>query len=217
MLRIGVLVLLLALASSSDAWSRAWSYHYNPAPVKTSTPTPVSSSEATPVTAPHSSTAQLLKETIVSDLAARVRRANVAGEATSTSDTESRRIISLLATFDKMDSTDDLRVLTELSDYYLGKDAEAVYDCVLLRKGSTLTPYIKQAIDQASTDCVRKLGASFGNPSQALGGHALCVTSFERNAHLNLLAAEIDAGKSCSDGQLIALVRETSPSSPNEP
>jgi len=214
-LRIGLLVLLLALVSPRVAWPRAWSYHYHPEATETPTSTPVSSGEATPVTTPRLSTAPLLKQTIVSDLAARVSRVNAAEQAASY--TERRRIVSLLATFDKMGSTDDLRVLTQLSEYYLGEDAEAVYDCILLRKGSTLTPYIRQAIAQQSTECVHELGASFEKPSQALGGHALCVTSVERSAHLNLLAAEIDSAKSCSDRQLAALVGVNRSFPPGEP
>jgi hypothetical protein len=213
-LRLALLVVLLALVSPTVAWPRAWSYHYRPE-TATPSPTPTSPGEATPAAAPQVSTARLLRQTIVSDLAARVREVSAGGQAASYA--ESRRIISLLAAFDKMGSADDLRVLTQLSDYYLGQDAEAVYDCVLLRKGATLTPYIRQAIDHPSMDCVRELGPSFEKPSQALGGHALCVTSLERNSHLNLLATEIDSAKSCADRQLAVLVRETRPFPSSEP
>lgn len=100
-----------------------------------------------------------------------------------------------------------------MSGYYLGLRGEELYDCLSLRKGRTIGPYLKQYLHKGNTECSQELGSSFTRPSDALGGHALCLTDQQQTAHLTRLMAEIDSRKKCLDSELTAITAKPAASS----
>jgi hypothetical protein len=175
--RVAFLTIVLLLVGLGAASPRSWSYHYNPESAA-------------------SSTAQVLKQAIIAELA---RDATTPNETSASGNT---RIVGLLAGFDRMNSTDDLRALADLSGYFLGIPAETLYDCLALRKGPALKPYLAQAPPQSAAACEHE---GFLRPNAALGGRAICVTSSDQAAHVTALIDEIDAGRSCSNTRFATL------------
>ena len=209
-----MLVFLLVAISVSPAFARAWSYHYEP---KTPNPSPAASAteasitQATPVPAEQLSTAQLLKRAIVSDLAL-FTQAHTARSDKAYTDL-SEYVVRRLSLFDPLDSPTALQVFAGLSGYYLGARGEELYDCLSLRKGKALKPYLEQYIHNGNAECSKELGQSFTKPSIALGGYAICPSDQQQKAHLAALIAEIDSARKCSDSDLAADSAGPSPSS----
>ena len=122
-------------------------------------------------------------------------------------------MVRQLSSFDPLDSPEALGVFADLSGYYLGARAEKLYNCLSLRKGKALEPYMEQYLSNGNTECSQELGQSFTKPSDALGGYALCPSGEQQKAHLANLIAEIDSAKKCSDSDLAAAIASPQASS----
>jgi hypothetical protein len=195
--RLVLLIAVLASAESPLALARSWSYHYH-ARVESPAPSP----SPTALAPPRLSTAQLLKQTIVSDLAIYVAQPSLSGPPDTG---QIAYITGRLSLFDRMDTPDALEVLAGLSGYYLGAPAEQLYDCLCLRKGLALKPYLEQLLRSGNPECLRRFGSAFQTPSPALDEHAFCPNDQQLTDHLTKLIGEIDAAKPCSDSDFAAL------------
>jgi hypothetical protein len=198
----------------SVTFARPWSYHYKPITPKPSpaaSPAEASIMQAIPAPADQLSTARLLKRTIVSNLALFTQ------EHTGRSDKAyadlSEYMVHQLSLFDPLDSPEALGVFADLNGYYLSARGEELYDCLSLRKGKALEPYLEQYLRNGNAECPQELGQSFTKPSDALGGYALCPSGQQQKAHLAALIAEIDSAKKCSDSELAAAIAGPRPSS----
>jgi hypothetical protein len=191
---------LLSLVDIGAALARSWSYHYVPR-----TPKPSPEAAATPASArvEKLSTARLLKQAIVSDLAIFTQE-RVGSDMAPTDHSE--YVVSRLALFDPMGSPEALGVLASLSGYYLGARGEKLYDCLALRKGKALEPLLEQYLHNGNPECLRELGQSFAKPSNAWDGYALCLTDQQQRDHLTRLIAEIDTAKPCPDSEFAPIV-----------
>jgi len=195
-----VVLCLLSFVDVSAALARSWSYHYVPR-----TPKPSPEAAATPASVPAEqlSTARLLKQAIVFDLAISIQE-RVGSDKAHTDHSE--YVVSRLALFDPMGSPEALSVLASLSGYYVGARGEKLYDCLVLRKGKALKTLLEQYLDNGNPECLRELGQSFAKPSNALGGYALCPSDQRQRDHLTRLIAEIDTAKSCPDSEFASIV-----------
>jgi hypothetical protein len=157
------------------------------------------------------SSARLLKQAIISDLAFFiVEQSSRPDKAYAEHSTD---LIQRLSLFDRLDSPAALEEFASLDGYYLGAPGEELFDCLALRKGRALKPYLEQSLYSGNAECSQKLGQSFTKPSDVLGGYALCATDQQQKAHLRILIGEIDAAKTCSDNDLAAIAasRRSSP------
>jgi hypothetical protein len=197
-------VFWLATFGVSPAFARAWSYHYKPInsqPSPSASASEASITQATPAPAQQLSTAQLLKRAIISDLVLLVQEQN--GGRPHKAE-RSEYLIRQLSGFDRLSSPGALEVFAGLSGYYLGARGEDLYDCLSLRKGKALEPYLEQYVHSDDAECSQKLRQSFTKPNDALGGYALCPSGQQQKAHLTALIAKIDSAKPCSDSDLAA-------------
>jgi hypothetical protein len=189
----------LTTVSVAPALARAWSFHYKPEapnPPPTAGAAEASIMQGTP--APEQlSTAPLLKRAIVSDLALLIQ------EQGARSDKEYP--VHQLLSFDQLSSPEALGVFASLSGYYLGARGEELYDCLSLRKGKGLEPYLEQYLHNGNAECSQQLGQTFTTPSSALGGYPLCPDGRQQKAHLTTLIAELDSARTCSDSDLAAV------------
>jgi hypothetical protein len=200
------LAFLFAAVRGSPALARAWSYHYQPIAPTTSpaaSATEASIMQGTPASAEQLSKARLLKRAIVSDLALFVTEESDRPDKAYAE--QWKHLVRQLSSFDPLDSPAALEVFAGLSAYYVGARGEELYDCLSLRKGKALEPYLEQYIHNGNAECAQGLGQSFTKPSNALGGYALCPSDQQQIAHLTTLIAEIDSAKTCSDSSLAAL------------
>jgi len=202
-----MMALLLSGTAVSQVFARSWSYHYRP--ITQSSP----SAATTPAPGEQLTTARLLKRAIVSDLATFVQEQEI--RSAKASARHWGFVVSHLMSFDPLSSPDALGLFATLAGYFLGTGGEEAYDCLSLRKGKILEPYLVKYLQSGSHECTQELGDTFTKPSDALEGHALCVTNQEQQAHLGTLLAKIDAGQSCSDAQLAAISCGTQASSAN--
>ncbi|MBV8453248.1 MAG: hypothetical protein JOZ29_13395 [Deltaproteobacteria bacterium] len=198
----------------SLTFARSWSYHYKPITPKPSpaaSATEASVTQPTPAPAEQLSAARLLKRTIVSSLAPFTQEHTVRSDKAYADLSE--YVVRQLSSFDPLDSPEALGVFADLSGYYLGARAEKLYNCLSLRKGKALEPYMEQYLSNGNTECSQELGQSFTKPSDALGGYALCPSGEQQKAHLANLIAEIDSAKKCSDSDLAAAIASPQASS----
>jgi hypothetical protein len=149
--------------------------------------------------------ARLLKRAIVSDLALLVQEQS--GRSDKAYADHWQQLVGQLSSFDQLSSPGALEVFASLSAYYLGTRGEELYDCLSLRKGKVLEPYLEQYIHNGNVECSQQLGQSFTKPSDALGGYALCPSGQVQKVHFTTLIAGLDSGKLCSDNDLAALAR----------
>jgi hypothetical protein len=105
---------------------------------------------------------------------------------------DSEPVNALILLYDSWNSKDSLRVLASFSNYYLGEAPGALYDCIVLRKGKTIRPYLEGELHSSRDECVDEFGEN--RPS-------LCRHS-ERKERINDLIRRIDAGERCSDAEL---------------
>ena len=206
LLRILALGLPLLIGDSSLLLARSWSYHYTPRESQPSTAASATPAEETPTF----STPRLFKEAIVSDLALYAQ--NPRNEGSHGFDEHSQYVVSRLLPFDHMNSPEALAVLASLNSYYLGARGEQAYNCLLLRKGKQIKPYLTQNAGSPNLECSRELGAGFEQPSAALGGLALCSSAQEQSRRLSNFIYEIDSSKPCSDEELRAITQNAPPS-----
>jgi hypothetical protein len=213
-----VLVLWLALMTASTAFARSWSYHYQPI---TPQPSPVASStqasliRATPVPSEQATAARLLKRAIISDLSLYVMEQGVRSNEAFAEHSE--YLLGRLSLFDSLNSPRALEVFAGLSGYYLGARGEGLFDCLALRKGKSLEPYLEQHMRNGSAECSQQLGPDFTVPTDALGGHALCPNGEQQRSHLTALIAEIGSGKPCSNSDLATVAASHRPSPAKTP
>jgi len=199
--RFFLLIFWLWLIYCSAVWARSWSYHYVPMSPK---PSPeAGAATPTPPVSEQYSTAVFLKRAIISDLAVYVRDTNLGTYAPSAD--HSQYVVSRLLPFDQMNSPEALSILASLSGYYLGRRGEKLYDCLSLRKGKKIEPYLAQYLRNGNSECAQELGPSFVNPSAALDGNALCPSNRKQAERLARLISEIDSGESCSDNDLTTI------------
>jgi hypothetical protein len=204
-------VLFFATIGGPSVFARAWSYHYQPIAPKPSpaaSATEVSITQVTPAPAELRPTARLLKQKIISDVALFIQEHSV-----PSGDIYTEYLVHQLPLFDPMNSPEALGVFADLSGYYLGTRGEELYDCLSLRKGKTLKPYLEQYLGNGNAECAQELGQRFTKPSDALGGYALCPNGQQQKAHILALISEIDSGKSCSDSDLARITANPRPSS----
>jgi hypothetical protein len=207
-------IISLATIGGSLAFGRAWSYHYNPITAESSpaaSATQTSITQATPAPAEQLSTARVLKREIVSDLALFIQEQGVRSDKAYAD--HSAYLVRRLSLFDSLGSPEALAMFASLSGYYLGARGEELYDCLSLRKGKALEPYLEKYVRNGNAECSQELGQSFTKPSDALRGYALCPSGQQQKAHLTSLIAEIDSSQSCSDSKLAAVTASPQPSS----
>ncbi|MGD0073721.1 MAG: hypothetical protein ABSD31_05210 [Candidatus Binataceae bacterium] len=197
---LAALVFFFLLLEMDTVLARSWSYHYHPAAPESPEVQP------TPLATEQFSKAQLLKNAIVSDLAIYLQ--GQPSSANKASDEEIAFLTTTLSSFDQMDSPEALAVFASLSGYYLGARGEKLYQCLSLRKGKNLKPYLERYIRSGNPECASRFGQRFSQPSDVLEGHALCASSQQEVAQLTELIAEIDAGRSCSDAELAAMTSD---------
>jgi hypothetical protein len=99
---------------------------------------------------------------------------------------------ALIFLYDSWNSNDSLKVLASFSNYYLGEAPGALYDCVVLRKGKAIRPYLEQELRSDRGECMDEFGES---------RQSLCRPN-ERKERINNLIRRIDAGERCSDAEL---------------
>jgi hypothetical protein len=205
-------VLSFAAIGASFAFARAWSYHYEPSRPEPSPPVSAAEASITQATAAAEqlSTAQLLKRTIVSDLALVVQEQG--GRSDKAYAEQSNYLLRQLAFFDRLNVPGALGVFADLTGYYLGASGEELYNCLSLRKGKALKPYLEKYLRQDNAECAQGLGQSFTKASAALGGYALCPSSEQQKVHLRTLLGEINSSKNCSDSNLAAAAGAPRPS-----
>jgi len=207
-------IISFATIGVSLAFGRSWSYHYKPITPK---PSPAASASearvthATPAPAEQLSTARLLKRAIVSDLALYIQKQSVRSDKAYAD--HSAYLVRRLSLLDSLGSPEALAMFASLSGYYLGTRGEELYDCLALRKGKALEPYLEEYVRNGNAECSQELGQGFTKPSYALRGYALCPSGQQQKAHLTTLIAEIDSSKSCSDSKLAAVTASPQPSS----
>jgi hypothetical protein len=202
-----LLVFWLATLGVATAFARAWSYHYapiapEPSPAVSATEASIMNGASRP--AAQLPTALLLKRAIVSDLALFIQEQN------GRPDKVYEYLVRKLSSFDRLSSPEALAVFASLSGYYLGASGEELYDCLSLRKGKALEPYLERYI-HGNAECSQELGRSFTKSSAALGGYALCPNAQQQKVHLTTLIAEIDSAKLCSNGNLAAITTRARP------
>lgn len=95
---------------------------------------------------------------------------------------------ALLVLFDNMHSDESCRILANLGGYYFGEDAGELYECVVLRKGNEMIPFLRHEI--ASSECSEKFADS--HPE-------LCLNSKDRRMYLGRVLNELARGEECSD------------------
>lgn len=208
----------LGSATVPAAFARSWSYHYKPVTPQQSpaaAATEASLAPAAPVPAEQLSTARLLKRSIVSDLAVFVKEQPARSDKAYSQ--HSDYVVHQLALFDPLSSQEALGMFGSLSGYYLSSRGEQLYDCLALRKGKSLKPFLEQYLINGNTECSTELGQTFAKPSVALDGNALCASDQQQKVHLAILIAEIDSGTACPDSALAALTAGPSPASAKLP
>jgi hypothetical protein len=178
------------------------------APSAAATPAEAGITQSTPAPTGQLSTARLLGKAVVSDL---VQEQSVPSAKAHRDPSD--YVVHQLSLFDPLDSPEALEVFANLSGYYLGFRGGELYDCLSLRKGKLLKPYLEQSLNSTNVKCSQELGAT--KPSYAPSAYALCVTDRQQKTHLTALIAKIDSGKKCSDSELAALAASTQPSSTN--
>jgi hypothetical protein len=105
---------------------------------------------------------------------------------------DSDPVQGLLLLFDSWNSDESLRVLASFSNYYLGEAFGGLYDCLVLRKGKAIRPYLEQALRSNSDECKKEFGET--RPS-------LCRSS-ERKERIGDILRRLDAGERCPDDEL---------------
>jgi hypothetical protein len=105
------------------------------------------------------------------------------------SEPKSEPVLALLLLYDSWNSKESLRVLASFSDYYLGEAPGAVYDCIVLRKGKRIRPYLEQELSSPLNECRQNYP------------EGRCRSS-ERNERIRDLITRIDKGEGCSDKML---------------
>ena len=210
-----LVVFWLTIVNVAPALARAWSYHYkpiapNPSPAASAAEASIMQGTPTPE---QLSTAPLLKRAIVSNLALLIQEQGARSDKASAQ--QSEYPVHQLLSFDQLSSPEALGVLAGLSGYYLGAPGEELYDCLSLRKGRALEPYLEHYLHNGNAECSQELGQSFTRPSSALGGNALCPSGQQQKAHLTRLIAELDSAKTCPDSELVAFAARLRPAPPN--
>jgi len=108
------------------------------------------------------------------------------------SEADEDAVLGLMLLFDSWNSDESLRVLASFSSYYLGEASGGLYDCLVLRKGKAIRPYLEQVLRSNSDECMAEFGArSRGN----------CEDSRRKERIRNLLS-RIDSGERCSNEEL---------------
>jgi hypothetical protein len=59
----------------------------------------------------------------------------------------------LIYLFDCLDDEESLRVFANLSSYYIGEHNSEVYDCIALRKGKRLLPFLEEIAKNKCNEC----------------------------------------------------------------
>src|SRR5580658_10308262 len=199
-LRLAVAILAGLLVQTSTVSARSWSYHYHPQLEQaTMAPTPATVAS---IVGDQSTEAKLLKRAIVSDLAIYAQN-----QTSQNSDAYRDQVVTRLSRFDTLNSPEALDVLASLSAYYLGAPAEKLYHCLVVRKGTPLKEPLKYYLKDGSTECLKELGQDFSKPSGSLDGYPLCPTSQQEAERLKELILEIDAGRPCTDNDLVLMTR----------
>jgi hypothetical protein len=105
------------------------------------------------------------------------------------SEPDSEPVLALLLLFDSWNSEDSLRVLASFSNYYLGEASGALYDCLVLRKGKSIRPYLEEELRSNRNECRQNYS------------EGRCRSS-ERKERIGDLISRINRGESCSDKML---------------
>jgi hypothetical protein len=95
---------------------------------------------------------------------------------------------ALLVLFDSMQSEASERILANLGSYYLGESAGELYECVVLRKGKRMVPYLRRELRYS--DCARQTRGKYRN---------LCRSRANRQAYLGSIIQQLHQGKGCPD------------------
>lgn len=99
-------------------------------------------------------------------------------------------IVDLLLLLDKQSDSQTVNVLADLSTYDLGTAGSEVYDCLIVRKGSTMVAALQRRNSETSDDCIKALGA----------GHPSCVATRgaeARSQRIADLVARVKSNKPC--------------------
>jgi hypothetical protein len=100
---------------------------------------------------------------------------------------------NLLALFDTTSSPDSLRTLATFASFRLGTGFAEMYECVVLRKGRGMIPYLEANVTSGRDECDQTLGKTHPN---------LCFGLREYRANVRRLVESAKAGEGCSDKEM---------------
>lgn len=100
----------------------------------------------------------------------------------------SEDVKALLLLFDNMHSKESDQILAHLGSYYFGEDAGELYECIVLRRGKDMIPYLRRELE--TSDCAERFART--SPK-------LCLSSEDRRMYLGGIVKELVRGKGCSD------------------
>ncbi len=95
----------------------------------------------------------------------------------------------LMYLFDCLDDEASLKAFASLSSYYLGEHVGEIYDCIALRKGKDLLPFLEAMLRNKENECIRINGPK-------------CTVCQDREWYFNYLKALIERikkGETCPD------------------
>ena len=100
-------------------------------------------------------------------------------------------VMDLMMLLDGQSSRKDLKVLVDLASYYLGEGPGQTLNCLLIRKGSRVLPFVEEAIKAPTSPCRQNIGAQLWEK--------VCLESDVLKARLSAIAKAVKAGKRCTD------------------
>jgi hypothetical protein len=102
-------------------------------------------------------------------------------------------VYNLLAQFDRLDSTASIEVLISFNSYYFGAAFGEMDECIVLRKGRPILPYLARQLASNRNECAGTLGKAHPR---------LCLSESEYRARVNMLIKYVRSGSGCSDEEM---------------
>jgi hypothetical protein len=100
-------------------------------------------------------------------------------------------VINLLYLLDQRSTREDLRVLVNLSSYYLGESPAQTVSCLMIRKGKKLLPFLDEAVKSPQSACAKQTKISIQE--------SVCIPSEILKARLAAVSKAISTGERCSE------------------
>jgi hypothetical protein len=137
------------------------------------------------------SEATLVKQAIISNAVLANSHPQLDGDAAYQK--HSASVYDLLVLFDAMHTRESLQTLVSLNSYYLGESFGEMKECVVLRKGHLILPYLLVQLGTKDDECIQELGKT--SPQ-------LCLGRKEYHDEVMRLVGDIRLGERCSDEDL---------------